>query len=136
MKTTLKLTILVLVTVLGISCNTKSQTKPDEKTTTISVISPTEFKEKSVNHKIIDVRTPEEFSEGHIEGAVNINFFDPTFLDQIAKYNKNEPLYIYCRSENRSGKAAKKMTDLGFEQIYNLEGGLLNWMKNNNEIVK
>lgn len=136
MKTTLKLTFLMLVAILGISCNTKSQTKPDEKTTAINVIAPAEFKETSVNHTIIDVRTPEEFSEGHIEGAININFFDPTFLDQISKYKKKEPLYIYCRSGNRSGQAAKKMTGLGFEQIYNLEGGLLNWMKNNNKVVK
>jgi rhodanese-related sulfurtransferase len=132
MKTTLKLTILVLVTFLGISCNTTSHSKSD----TISVITPTEFKEKSVNHTIIDVRTPQEFSEGHIEGAVNINFFDKTFLDQMGKYEKNEQLFIYCKSGNRSGKAVKKITDSGFKQVYDLEGGILNWVKNNNETVK
>lgn len=132
MKTTLKLTILLFVAVLGISCNTKSQSQIDS----ISVITPTEFKEKSVNNTIIDVRTPQEFSEGHIEGAVNINYFDKTFLDQIAKYEKNEPLFIYCKSGNRSGQASKKMADLGFKQIYDLEGGILNWVKNNNEVKK
>ncbi|MBK5208021.1 MAG: rhodanese-like domain-containing protein [Flavobacteriaceae bacterium] len=132
MKTTLKLTILLFVAVLGISCNTKSQSQIDS----ISVITPTEFKEKSVNNTIIDVRTPQEFSEGHIEGAVNINYFDKTFLDQIAKYEKNEPLFIYCKSGNRSSQASKKMADLGFKQIYDLEGGILNWVKNNNEVKK
>lgn len=132
MKTTLKLIILLFVAVLGISCNTKSQSQIDS----ISVITPTEFKEKSVNNTIIDVRTPQEFSEGHIEGAVNINYFDKTFLDQIAKYEKNEPLFIYCKSGNRSGQASKKMADLGFKQIYDLEGGILNWVKNNNEVKK
>ena len=132
MKTTLKLTILLFVAVLGISCNTKSQSQTDS----ISVISPTEFKEKSVSHAIIDVRTPEEFSEGHIEGAVNINFFDDTFLEQISKYEKNEPLFIYCKSGNRSGQASKKISDLGFKQIYDLEGGILSWVKNNNEVIK
>lgn len=130
MKTTLKLTLLLFVAVLGISCNTKSQTD------SISVISSTEFKERSVNNIIIDVRTPQEFSEGHIEGAVNINFFDATFLEQISKYKKDEPVFIYCKSGNRSGQASKKISDLGFKQIYDLEGGILNWVKNNNEVIK
>ncbi|WP_372768036.1 rhodanese-like domain-containing protein [Lutibacter sp.] len=132
MKTTLKLTILLFVAVLGISCNTKSQSQTDS----ISVISPTEFKEKAVNNTIIDVRTPQEFSEGHIEGAVNINFFDATFLEQISKYKKDEPVFIYCKSGNRSGQASKKISDSGFKQIYDLEGGILNWVKNNNEVIK
>ncbi|PKP13268.1 MAG: rhodanese-like domain-containing protein [Bacteroidetes bacterium HGW-Bacteroidetes-3] len=132
MKTTLKLTILVLVTVLGISCNSKSQSKSDA----ITVITPTEFKAKSVNQTIIDIRTPQEFSEGHIEGAININYFDNNFLDQIAKYDKNQPLFIYCRSGNRTTPASKKVADFGFTKIYDLEGGILYWMKNNNETVK
>jgi rhodanese-related sulfurtransferase len=132
MKTTLKLTILLFVATLAISCNTKSQSQSDS----ISVITPTEFKEESVGQAIIDVRTPQEFSEGHIEGAININFFDKTFLDQIAKYEKNEPLFIYCKSGNRSGQASKKIADFGFTKIYDLEGGILYWMKNNNEVVK
>ena len=132
MKTTFKLTFLMLVTVLGINCNTKSQSQSDS----ITVITPTEFKEKSVNHTIIDVRTPQEFSEGHIDGAININYFDNNFLDQIAKYEKNEPLFIYCKSGNRSGKASKKIIGLGYKQVYDLEGGILNWVKNNNETVK
>ena len=132
MKTILKLTILLFVATLAISCNTKSQSQSDA----ISVITSTEFKEKSVTHPIIDVRTPQEFREGHIEGAININYFDKTFLDQIAKYEKNEPLFIYCKSGNRSDQASKKIADFGFTKIYDLEGGILNWMKNNNEIVK
>ncbi|MFZ2283285.1 MAG: rhodanese-like domain-containing protein [Lutibacter sp.] len=132
MKTTLKLSILVLVTILGMSCNTKSQSQSDA----IKVLTPTEFKEKSVNQTIIDIRTPQEFSEGHIEGAININYFDDNFLDQIAKYDKNQPIFIYCRSGNRTTSASKKAADFGFKEIYDLEGGILYWIKNNNEIVK
>lgn len=132
MKTTLKLSILVLVTILGMSCNTKSQSQSDA----IKVLTPTEFKEKSVNQTIIDIRTPQEFSEGHIEGAININYFDDNFLDQIAKYDKNQPIFIYCRSGNRTESASKKAADFGFTQIYDLEGGILYWIKNNNETVK
>ena len=116
MKTTLKLSILVLVTILSMSCNTKSQSQSDA----IKVLTPTEFKEKSVNQTIIDIRTPQEFSEGHIEGAININYFDDNFLDQIAKYDKNQPIFIYCRSGNRTESASKKAVDFGFKEIYDI----------------
>lgn len=132
MKTTLKLMLLVIVTVLGISCNTKSQSQSDA----IKVLTPTEFKEKSVNQTIIDIRTPEEFSQGHIEGAININYYDSNFMDQIAKFDKNQPIFIYCRSGNRTISASKKAADFGFTEIYDLEGGILYWIKNNHEIVK
>ncbi|MDF1516881.1 MAG: rhodanese-like domain-containing protein [Lutibacter sp.] len=132
MKTTLKISILLLVIVLGISCNTKSQSQSD----VIKVLTPTEFKEKSANQTIIDIRTPEEFSQGHIKGAVNINYFDSNFMDQIAKYDKNQSIFIYCRSGNRTSAASKKAADFGFKEIYDLEGGILYWMKNNNETVK
>ncbi|HCE55491.1 MAG TPA: rhodanese-like domain-containing protein [Lutibacter sp.] len=132
MKTTLKLSFLVLITILGISCNTKSQSHSEA----IKVLTPTEFKQKSANQTIIDIRTPQEFSEGHIEGAVNINYYDSNFMDQMAKFDKNQPIFIYCRSGNRTTAASKKAADFGFTEIYDLEGGILYWMKNNNETVK
>lgn len=130
MKTTLKLMLLVIVTVLGISCNTKSQSDA------IKVLTPTEFKTKSANQTIIDIRTPQEFNQGHIEGAININYYNRNFIDQIAKYDKNQPIFIYCRSGNRTSSASKKAADFGFKEIYDLEGGILYWIKNNNETVK
>jgi rhodanese-related sulfurtransferase len=132
MKTTVKLMLFVLLTVSGISCNTKSQSQSEA----IKVLAPTEFKEKSANQTIIDIRTPQEFSQGHIEGAVNINFYDSNFMDQIAKYDKNQPIFIYCRSGNRTSPASRKMADFGFTQINDLEGGILYWLKNNHETVK
>ncbi|MFO7673143.1 MAG: rhodanese-like domain-containing protein [Lutibacter sp.] len=132
MKTTLKLMLLVIVTVLGISCNTKSQSQSDA----IKVLTPTEFKTKSANQTIIDIRTPQEFNQGHIEGAININYYDRNFIDQIAKYDKNQPIFIYCRSGNRTSPASRKIADFGFKEIYDLDGGILYWLKNNNETVK
>lgn len=132
MKTSLKLTLLVIITALAISCDTKSQSQSDA----IKVLTPTEFKEKAANQTIIDIRTPQEFSQGHIDGAININYYDNNFIDQIAKYDKNQPIFIYCRSGNRTSSAAKKIADFGFTEIYDLEGGILYWLKNNNETVK
>ena len=88
------------------------------------------FQDSLNQHSIllIDVRTPEEFKAGHIKHAKNINFLNPEFFKaEIEKIDKSKPVYIYCRSGNRSNKAALKMQEFGFEKIYDLDGGYLKW---------
>ncbi|MDR9362524.1 MAG: rhodanese-like domain-containing protein [Microbacteriaceae bacterium] len=63
---------------------------------------------------VIDVRTPEEFSDGHLEGAERIGIADSDFLQRIDALDKTEDYYIYCRSGNRAGQAINAMLDLGF----------------------
>ena len=83
--------------------------------------------------KIIDVRTPKEFNQGHIESAININFKSSNFIKSISKLNKDTSFLIYCKSGNRSGKAAKIFDSIGFYKIYDLKGGYINWnIKANN----
>ena len=82
------------------------------------------------NVQLIDVRTPEEYAEGHIENAKLINFMADDFSTAILKANKDQPVYIYCRSGTRSGKAAKRMKELGFKSIYDLDGGFKAWEAN------
>ena len=80
-------------------------------------------------YTIIDVRTPEEFEEGHIEGAQNINVKDDAFVTVIQKLSPSDTLLVYCRSGRRSLYAAQVMVSFGFQKIYDLEGGFLNWEK-------
>lgn len=63
---------------------------------------------------VIDVRTPEEFNDGHLEGAERIGIADSDFLERIDALDKTEDYYIYCRSGNRAGQAINAMLDLGF----------------------
>lgn len=78
--------------------------------------------------QLVDVRTPEEFLAGHIDKAKNINFNDPNFKQTIASsLNKNKPVAIYCRSGRRSASALIILKEMGFKDIYDLEGGFLNW---------
>jgi rhodanese-related sulfurtransferase len=77
--------------------------------------------------QLIDVRTPKEFEVEHIENAININFFDEDFLKKVNKLNKEKPVYIYCRSGRRSAKSSSVFLKAGFQHIYDLEGGILNW---------
>jgi rhodanese-related sulfurtransferase len=76
---------------------------------------------------ILDVRTPEEFSEEHIEGAVNIDFYSATFRDQLDKLDKDKTYLVYCRSGGRSGNTMEIMEDLGFQEAYNVLDGILGW---------
>ena len=71
---------------------------------------------------LIDVRTPEEYKAGHVENALNINFFDENFTDQIKELNTDKTLYLYCRSGKRSMNASKALSALGYK-VVNLEGG-------------
>lgn len=71
---------------------------------------------------IIDVRTPEEFASGHVEGAVNINWEDPTFADQVSALDTDGNYLLYCRSGNRAGQAKSAMESMGFTSITNLGG--------------
>ena len=74
---------------------------------------------------VIDVRTPEEFAEGHIDGATLLDFYEPTFADQLAELERDGTYLLYCRSGNRSGQAASIMNRLGFEQVYDMQGGVI-----------
>ncbi|WP_394466631.1 rhodanese-like domain-containing protein [Mariniflexile sp. HNIBRBA6329] len=95
----------------------------------IKVLAPNEFKKQITNHSVqlIDVRTANEFKSGHIKKANNIDFFSSSFIAQLEKLDKQKPVYVYCRSGNRSNKAANQLAKMGFVEIYDLKGGFLNW---------
>jgi rhodanese-related sulfurtransferase len=78
--------------------------------------------------QLLDVRTPQEYKQGYIEGAILINFFDSDFVTKVSsRFDKNKPLYIYCAVGGRSNKAAKKLIADGFDSIYDLKGGFIKW---------
>ena len=97
-----------------------------------------EFKKKMASEKyvLVDVRTAEEFVDGYIEGALNIDYFSATFSDEISKLGLEKSALVYCRSGNRSGKSMRIMYDLGFKEVYNLIGGIREWKAKNNTLVR
>ncbi len=104
----------------------------------ITVITPEEMQSflEADNVQLIDVRTQDEYNKGHIKGAQNINFFSPTFFDDISKLDKEKPVYLYCNSGKRSAKCAEKMIEIGFVKIYDLEGGFSKWKHEGSEVEK
>jgi thioredoxin 1 len=96
--------------------------------TTLSVV---DFEKKILefpNAQLVDVRTAEEFLRGHLRKAQNINFNDDNFGDLIkVKLDKTRPVFLYCYSGRRSADATVYLKDLGFRQVFDLEGGFAKW---------
>ncbi len=76
---------------------------------------------------ILDVRTPEEFAEGHIDGAVMIDFYRDDFATELAKLDPDASYVLYCRSGNRSGQTLELMEGLEFQNVQDVDGGIVAW---------
>jgi rhodanese-related sulfurtransferase len=77
---------------------------------------------------ILDVRTPEEFDEGHLEGARMIDFYLDDFADRVAELDPDVPYLVYCRSGSRSGQTVAIMEELGFTDVADVDGGIMSWL--------
>jgi len=102
----------ILLLFIQISC---TQTKS---------MSITELKPQDMeNAVLIDVRTPEEYAEGHLDNAVNINWYDEGFIDQFKNVEKKKTIYVYCKKGGRSASAAELLTSSGYKNVIDLLGG-------------
>ena len=97
----------------------------------------TDFASKISNSSVtlVDVRTPGEFSSGHISGALNIDFESGSFEQDIQKLDKTKVYAVYCRSGNRSGQATNLMANDGFKTVFNLNGGVIDWINSGQSLV-
>ena len=95
-----------------------------------------ENKMKQPDVQLIDVRTPEEFREGHLEKAINIDITADNFDTKVATLNKEKPIMVYCKSGGRSARASARLKDLGFKNITDLDGGIMNWKSENKKIIE
>tara|TARA_Y100000588_G_C13712101_1_gene693417 strand:+ start:96 stop:494 length:399 start_codon:yes stop_codon:yes gene_type:complete len=97
-----------------------------------------EFVKKMASEKylLIDVRTAEEFAAGHIQGAINIDYYSADFSNQIEKIGKEKPVLLYCRSGNRSAKSMQMMYEMGFVEVKHLDGGIKAWKAENRKIIQ
>ena len=95
----------------------------------IEVVSIPTFEKMSTKKKamVLDVRTPEEVAEGHLAGAVNVNFLGENFANEIQTLDKKKTYLLYCKSGNRTRKAADLMQKAGFKHVYMLDGGITAW---------
>jgi rhodanese-related sulfurtransferase len=92
--------------------------------------------EGNPNFIIVDVRTPEEFAEGHIANAIMVDFRSDNFKEEIDKLDKDKTYLIYCRTGNRSRGALDIMVELGFREVYHLTSGIVGWLEEGLPVTK
>lgn len=127
----MKKTTLVLVTLITLISCAQGQVQ--------GTIAPIQF-QKVIDDKkalqLVDVRTLEEFKDGHIKGAIIIDYYKADFKIQLDRLDKSKPIAIYCTVGWRSGKALKMLKKLGFNEAYDLDGGIVLWQKKGLKLVK
>ncbi len=102
----------------------------------INVISDTQFIEiQDTDYILVDVRTIEEYESGHIQDAINFDFYSGSFQKEILSLDKSSSIILYCRTQNRSTKTANYLKENGYKEITVLEGGITSWVKNGNDLV-
>ncbi len=84
---------------------------------------------------VLDVRTPNEYAEGHLRNAVLLDWQNPLFRSIVATYSQKKTYIVYCRSGRRSNDAARLMQSMGFTHVYNLTGGIERWKNEHRRIV-
>ena len=103
---------LILLLFVQISC---TQTK----SMSITELTPQDLE----NAVLIDVRTPEEYAEGHLYNAININWYDENFMNELKPIEKEKTIYVYCKKGGRSASAAEMLNSSGYTNVIDLLGG-------------
>ena len=102
----------------------------------INEISDAQFTEiQDTDYILVDVRTIEEYESGHIQDAINFDFYSGSFQKEILSLDKSSSIILYCRTQNRSTKTANYLKENGYKEINVLEGGITSWVKNGNDLV-
>lgn len=111
----------LLLTIAATSCDNataKNELKAEEFKHMLDV---------TANKIVLDVRTPGEYAEGHLQEAMNIDWNGEVFESEAEKLDKSKPLFVYCLAGSRSAAAAEKLRKMGFKEVYELKGGILKW---------
>ena len=85
---------------------------------------------------VLDVRTADEFNDGHIKGAINIDIKQPDALSKIDKLDHNAKYIVHCRTNHRSGIAVSHMVQSGFKTVYQMMDGSIGWFQNGLPVIK
>ena len=136
MKPRLIRSLLLLMLVLSVLVTACSS---DTTTQSIELVSPADAAQVIADDPsglvVLDIRTPEEFNEARLADAIMVDFYADDFVDQLDTLDKDVPYVMYCRTGNRSSDAVKTMKDLGFVEVYEIDGGIVNWYEQGYPVV-
>lgn len=119
--------IIIALSAFTIILNSCSTGQSQNSKTNLTAVEFAEKIKNLPNAPIIDVRTPDEFSGGHLQNAQNIDVSGSDFQQQIETLDKSRPVFVYCLSGGRSASAATAMREAGFKEVYELDGGIMKW---------
>ncbi|MBT3224774.1 MAG: rhodanese-like domain-containing protein [Deltaproteobacteria bacterium] len=120
--------ILIIFLLLGAALASADIRPANDNLNTAQVATLISQNRNNAEFVILDVRTPAEFQQGHIEEAILIDFRAPSFFDKIKNLDRSKLYLVYCRSGNRSRKAVGIMVQLGFQRVHNMTGGFNDWV--------
>lgn len=123
--------ILASVAIIFNSCSNGQSASSNSSNPSISAI---EFSKKITElpgAPLIDVRTPGEFSQGHLKNALNYDISKSDFENKISSIDKSKPVLVYCLTGSRSTYAVRYMQSIGFKEVYEMNGGMMKWRASN-----
>ncbi|GAA5134527.1 hypothetical protein GCM10023213_06440 [Prosthecobacter algae] len=85
---------------------------------------------------VVDVRTEDEFKDGHIKGAANVDLLSKDFVRKLETVDKSKPVLVHCQAGGRSTRSLPKLEQAGFTEIYHLDGGMADWVKAGKPVEK
>jgi len=121
----IKIIIPVLVLFLITAATLAAQRKIEVNSKTVSTML-----QKDPKLIVLDVRTPEEYKDGHIPGAINLDIRQADTFNKLDKLNRNAKYIVYCRTNHRSGMAVDHMMQSGFKNVYQMMDGFPGWEAN------
>lgn len=116
-------TSLLVLAIVAVGCSTTP-------TVGQSKLNAEEFKkqlEATGKPQLLDVRTPQEYNNGHLANAQNLNIYDDDFNQKLDLLSKDDTIFVYCKAGGRSAEAASRLSSKGFKYVYDLDGGMLKW---------
>ncbi len=115
---------------------TTETTTPSFQVTHVDANGAATFLAENADAIVLDVRTPKEFAEGHVEGAVNINFRDEDFAEQLTRLDTSKTYLVHCQSGGRSTKSLPILERAGFTNVVHLDGGFRAWKKSGQPVAQ
>lgn len=123
---TMRNILLTTLLALGLGACTNGQNKTTETSGAHHVIDAKAFASRPADAQLVDIRTPEEWNAGIIEGALLYNFYSPDFEKMVSALDMEQPIYVYCAAGGRSGNASEMLKKKGYT-VYDLKGGMGAW---------
>ena len=131
--------IIFVVAILLSACSNQHQAQAVTEVVDSIKLSPIEFNNKLTNSEgaiLLDVRTSKEYLDAHIKNAKNIDWNTTDFKTEVGQLDKSKPVFVYCLSGGRSASSVEYLQKVGFEKVYELDGGIMKWNASNLPLVR